>query len=400
MLWIKRILFPLLSILSVYLILTYVNTVPFFFLALALTTILILSMIVSKSSLYKAIFLNLAFIVLLMGLGEAYCAGWDNLGLSQTHKTTDSYKIKKSGLPAFNDITGYSGSKNGQVEEKKMYGSEVVYDVTYTMNQFGLRIAPHDVSPARNRDYKNVVFFGCSFTFGTGLNDDETLPYLFEEESGGRYRSYNFAYGGYGPHQMLRILETGRLDKIITDQKPSIAIYVALIDHIDRCTCKYPYFLWDISGPKYQVDSSGNLRYVGKFNDTLYAKIKYKVYKEIGKSYLVRDTYLFRKALGWTRTAEDRDLFVKIILASTDVFTQKYHGDFYVVFRGYKGDKDSTYVLDELRKHRINVITTDEILEHYKDPPEKYAIAHDVHPSKLYNQRIAAYLLSYLNNQK
>lgn len=217
---------------------------------------------------------------------------------------------------------------------------------------------------------------------------------MFEEESGSRYLAYNFGYGGYGPHQMLRILETGWLDRVITGRKPANAVCMALIDHVDRSSGKYPTFLWGPYGPQYRVDASGRVQYAGQFLDTALARIKFRIYQELAKSYLIKETFVFRKALGWTRTNADRDLFIKILVRSKELFTKKYHGDFLVIFRGYKGDKDSDYVVGELKRHQVNVATVDEIFKQFNDSPERYAIAHDGHPTRLYNQRVAEYLLT------
>ena len=84
----------------------------------------------------------------------------------------------------------------------------------------------------------DAFFFGDSFTYGEGVNDDETLPYLFEKLSGGRYRAYNLAFHGYGPQQMLRVIETGLLEKMVSDQRPLIVVYEALVQHIERAAGK------------------------------------------------------------------------------------------------------------------------------------------------------------------
>ena len=66
----------------------------------------------------------------------------------------------------------------------------MLHNVTYTTESNGLRVAP----PWRKNDLAGtVLFFGCSFTFGEGLNDSETLPYQVGIQSGGRYRTLNFA---------------------------------------------------------------------------------------------------------------------------------------------------------------------------------------------------------------
>jgi hypothetical protein len=87
--------------------------------------------------------------------------------------------------------------------KKLTAAGDVIYDVTYTIGSDGFRVA--DNPDARNR----VNFFGCSFTFGEGLNDNETLPYLVSKTMEG-VSSKNFGFHGYGPHQALAILQSDR----------------------------------------------------------------------------------------------------------------------------------------------------------------------------------------------
>jgi hypothetical protein len=50
-----------------------------------------------------------------------------------------------------------------------------------------------------------VLFFGCSYTYGSGLQQQETLPYQFSKAT--QIDSANYALPAYGPHGMLRQLE-------------------------------------------------------------------------------------------------------------------------------------------------------------------------------------------------
>ena len=403
MVWVKRIILLLLVILSFGCILKFVKNVPYFYIFIELFLILMVIAIISKkSSNQKALLINFAAIVLALGLGEAYFAGWQEFGLFQNDRKIVQEGTYTLGTFFKNDqVRGYAIAENAKTSSKLIIGNKVVYDVIYTTNQDGLRISPHDTNlyiRNQKKDFKNVFFFGCSFTLGEGVNDDETLPYLFEEKSAGEYRSYNFGSPGYGPHQMLRILETGLLDSIITDRKPSIAIYQALMEHIPRASGKYPYFLWDVNGPHYELTSSGQVEYAGKFNDSFISKIKYKLYRQLAKSYLLSRNAWMKRLIGWDINKSDIDLFVKIIIKSKQIFTTKYGGDFYVLI--WSDDSENyKYVTSKLAENNIPFITTDMIFNKYDDPKEKYRLKLDNHPTELAYERIAQYLLSYLNKE-
>ena len=60
------------------------------------------------------------------------------------------------------------------------------------------------VTPKMNNltKQKSLNFFGGSFAFGFGLNDNETMPYLLQKYLK-NWKIENYGINGYGVHQML-----------------------------------------------------------------------------------------------------------------------------------------------------------------------------------------------------
>lgn len=54
-----------------------------------------------------------------------------------------------------------------------------VYDYTYSNNSLGLR-GSKEYAEKKDSVFR-ILFLGDSFTYGIGVNDDETFPYLFEK---------------------------------------------------------------------------------------------------------------------------------------------------------------------------------------------------------------------------
>ena len=75
---------------------------------------------------------------------------------------------------------------------------EEIYNVTYTIGEDGFRFSP-------DGDRANIYLMGGSFTFGEGLEDNETLSHYMQVSSGKPVK--NFGIHGYGMHQALYILE-------------------------------------------------------------------------------------------------------------------------------------------------------------------------------------------------
>ncbi len=371
---------------------------PFFYIGIELCVVFILASWKSKRAFLKSLLITLSLITFTFSMSEAYFAGWlsskvERKGL-HVYRYEGTYVTNSKNYWKTNELLGYAGGKNISVTARKYFGDKLIYDITYTNNQYGLRITPHDLNKYPDvKDFTNVVFFGCSFMAGQGVNDDETLPYIFENLSKGSFRAYNFGFHGYGPHQTLRILEAGLLDNVITDKKPVIGVCEILTDHIERTAGKYPYVIWDVNGPKYVLDSSGEPKYVGKFGDEIRLQVIHFLNSLLAKSHTLDQIHLTQNLFHEKRTPADITLFVKVIEKAKNLFVAKYHGHFIVLLWKLPSDRDFDSVLSQLQKCHIDVITTKEILK-VDDPQKKYLIDHDGHPNKLANTLIAEYLLA------
>lgn len=107
-------------------------------------------------------------------------------------------------------------------------GGMHIYTAHYTIDAQGLR-----ATPVQNAEQRTclALFFGCSMTFGLGVNDDETLPARFGQ-SAPEFIPLNFAFPGYGPQHMWLLLHddafVARLDR------PGLAFFVYIDNHMAR----------------------------------------------------------------------------------------------------------------------------------------------------------------------
>ena len=77
--------------------------------------------------------------------------------------------------------------------------------------------------------------------------------------------TYNLAFNGYGPHQMLAILENG-LEREVVHCKPDIDIYQGIVHHVARVN---GIVKWDSHGPRYVLNDDGDLYQDGHFDDAV-----------------------------------------------------------------------------------------------------------------------------------
>jgi hypothetical protein len=198
----------------------------------------------------RAFLFNAVVAAVTLAVGEAYFS----LEEKEQPKYTREY-IEPDAL------LGWAPQKGIRTRASLFDRGTRVYDVTYTIDSKGLRIPP----PAgKTHPAGTALFFGCSFTFGAGLEDGETLPYQVGIQSEGRWRALNLAFNGYGPHHMLAAIEGGRVRRVI-ESPPRYAFFVAIPNHLERVGGRSAVF--GVGGPRYCIDPDGKPRLHGRFGD-------------------------------------------------------------------------------------------------------------------------------------
>ena len=192
---------------------------------------------------------------------------------------------------------------------------------------------------------------------------------------------------------MLRIIETGLLEKIVSDQRPLIVVYEALIQHIERASGK---LIWDAKVPRYRLSAAGIAEYAGTFADDPHLKKNL----EFSKSLSNPGTQLLAKVgmsklIGANRTQEDTELFIQMVVQANNLIEKKYNGKLYVIVWPFE-DKDADKVINSLKQNGIDVMIIDKICSKYNDHMKNYLIEVDHHPTKFANDRIAHYLMDYI----
>lgn len=186
----------------------------------------------TKNILYNllALLLGLVFVFLILAAGEIF--------LRLRHKRTPGLlDIVQHNLADFTipdpvmgmkHLPGFSGS------HFSINRGEEIFRAHYEINNKGYRITPVDYPEDRE---KAALFFGCSFMFGLGVEQEETLPACFGRENED-FLPLNFAVGGYGPqHLWLQMEQDDFLDQMPRDS--GVIVYGFFSDHIDRLLGKY-----------------------------------------------------------------------------------------------------------------------------------------------------------------
>jgi hypothetical protein len=384
-----------LSAIAVSLLILKFSPAPFFWLWLTLVAVSWTAMIGIHGSWPRAILFNLGIVGSLLAGGEAYLV---------THEYTtttfsDDFLSPDAQL-------GWAPPKGLQAHAFKarsvglFHGpAGVLFNVNYTIDSDGLRIAPS----YRNDDLKGtIIFFGCSFTFGEGLEDGETLPYQVGTLSGGRYRTFNFAFEGYSAAQMLAEIEDGMVQRVV-DTAPQYAYYVAIPNHVWRVAGRVA---WGGHAPRYVLDADGTVRQAGNFDNrkplALRLGLGSRVNKQLSKSAMWRMLSMSDSRI----TDGDFRTYFAVVRRSQMLLTAQFPGiRFRVILWPNQHVAQQREAYEKLRegfdRMGIPVDLVEDILPNYNTDRSPYILSStDRHPNALANRILANHLLSEIVEQR
>lgn len=205
-------------------------------------------------------------------------------------------------------VIGWGPAGAGRFNEAKVDPNtgHTIYNTDYTIDSNLLR------QTESNEYGSTIVFFGCSFTFGDGVSDAETLPQLFSDVLDRKQRVLNAAFTGHGPQQFLRELETGRLDNAI-GLRPKLFVFLTFAWHAERTACKPN---WSRHAPRYAIEDR---------------KVVFKGNCNEGTSLLLREwaenSAAYRwliKPLNQKISRDDVELYIRIAVAAVKLAKDKY----------------------------------------------------------------------------
>ena len=206
-----------------------------------------------------------------------------------------------------------------RVELRAFRARTPLYRAQVTIDDKGRRFTPnHDQA----RDA--ALFFGCSFTFGLGVDDDQTLPADFEGTQTG-LRALNYGLPGAGPQNMLAQLQKPGL---ASETGPaSLAVYTFIDDHVGRAVgSPMVYFGLGKFLPYYHQGPGNRLVRDGDF-------VSGRPWVSTAFN-LLEKSYLFFYAARDLRPpdAPDLEMTARIIEAARDRYREVFHNsNFYVL---------------------------------------------------------------------
>jgi hypothetical protein len=325
----------------------------------------------------------LAAVLVAVAAFEAY--------LGYQERAGDGTRMQGSITEGFNrqdDVLGYVPERASRVTARKLHGDTVLYDVTYSIGADGLRIRPEpeNAAPARS-----VVFFGDSVTFGEGVNDDEAFPYLVGRAGGDSFAAYNFAFSGYGPHQMLAILQAGLIESRKVP-RPAHFIYLAIVEHVARVAGLAP---WDRHGPRFRLDATGVPVRDGNFDSPPRLSGRWTVPAPAVAA--LDELRTWRRFFGRSRDPDDADLelYLGVVSEAARLARTQYPGStFHVILWDGRDDPRIGIIAQRLTATGIPVTRLTAVIPDFTSDASRYLLSpHDGHPNPLMHRRLAEHIL-------
>ncbi|MFH1800840.1 MAG: SGNH/GDSL hydrolase family protein [Candidatus Omnitrophota bacterium] len=259
------------------------------------------------------------------------------------------------------------------------------YKFTVTHGNDFLRItSPLNASPVQPNEGE-IWIFGCSFTYGWSLNDEQTYPWLLQEKFK-NYKVVNFGTIGYGTlHALTQFREA-----LKAGRKPVVAINAYGSFHDERNT-----FL------RSRRKAVGPNNKLGPFRQP-YARLRngqlyYAMTKDVDyhEFPLMRHSALINLIEECYNKTEAKAVNSPEVTERTLVDFDRTANGNGIPFVVAGIDSDSSTVLSEMRARGISTVDISVDLSNpiYRNGP------HDSHPSALANQKYAENLAVYLRKQ-
>ncbi|MBL7056156.1 hypothetical protein ISS07_04545 [Candidatus Woesearchaeota archaeon] len=251
----------------------------------------------------------------------------------------------------------------------------LVYDVTYSLDEFGRRINPMEGNKTP------LILFGGSYTFGSFLEDNQSLPYYLSIYSD--YDVYSYSRGGEGPAQMLANLQREEFRDEINGNG-GVAIHLFEEHQIRRVildTQNVNSGSYLEKMPRYFINKKGDLIRNGYLSESNLVRILF--YRTLSKSNIAS---FFGINLP-TSNKKGVYLAYRIIEESRNIYESKFDGKFYVIWHPLDTRKvlkpsEKKYFIDLLQKSEIPLIE-------FNISRKNNIIQFDGHPNSKFNNMFA-----------
>ncbi|MDD2524315.1 MAG: hypothetical protein PHT81_05675 [Endomicrobiaceae bacterium] len=268
------------------------------------------------------------------------------------------------------EMSIYENGKQKNYKGDVVYSDKanILYDVRYSLYDGNIRYTKCDVNSKIS-----YIFLGCSFTFGDGVNDNQTLPYCFSKKTAFKFNVLNCGVQGHASNTAINILNGRLIENSCRNSEIKNFFYVLILDHISR-----NFRILDPSDAKRYKES----------------KLKY-IYQPYGRIKIIfARSHIFRKiflpAIDSHNWQFYNDYMIESLSEINGIVKNKYNSKLTIVI----WPEFKQVFVDELKNRGFDVIL---LPEYFNSESLGYRISHDRHPSAKVNEEIAGILYNHIN---
>lgn len=256
------------------------------------------------------------------------------------------------------------------LNEKKY---NTLYDVSYSIFADGFR-----TTKCSKLGEEAYIFLGCSFVFGEGLNDNETLPYYFSKLMNFKVNVLNLGVIGKGINLTINILNNNVIYKYVNKETKKYFIYSLIDSHVIRSfdfDARSINDNWIYKNNKwFETSSIQPFGYTALFfaRSFIFRKIFLKIINEKNRNF--HEEYLIEN-------------FKKI----DNIIEKKYDAELIIIVWPCVEQK----IIEDLTAAKFDLVILPRYLMY-----NKYKIKDDIHPSAQANEKIANMLYEHINSQQ
>ena len=285
----------------------------------------------------KRIFINLLLIIMALTFVEVY-------SFNRTKIDNEKFKTQADRLEA-----------NSTRQYKTQYRLLEPFNTTLFRNSF--------IKDNAN----NIVWFGCSFAEGAGLNDNQTPCYKISELTG--KSCINKAKGATGAQFMYYQIND---DKIMDDAKTAdFIIYTFIWNHIQRLYNYQVNPLIDMFNLRYKIIDGNLVDITPQFNPLYSSFFVKRILNKIVFEQAKQESYNFR-------------LFNKIMKETYNISQKRYPNSkfIFIEFPELSKKELPDYEVKELESYGIKVIRVKDIIGNIDIYDPKYWLPDNIHPTE------------------
>lgn len=360
----------------------------FLFLAIALFLLAIRlnnwasSLVCLLASIFVAFFLGEGYFLFSSQTqdGKYYDAG--NSHYVKDGVATTEGIIRKTPDGAF---PGQPDHPSASFAHRELKFNKLLYDVRYTFDKLGRRITPE----ANSHPQGDILVFGCSFTFGHGLENEQTWAWKLGKLLGPNWHVANYGYNAFGPQQMLNMIESGHVE--MPEAPFRHAFFLGINHQLHRFT---GLFFRDSS---WYAKENGQVIRKGLVSDSPWYLLTSMPRKLNGSQFAENAYYIISGYVRQQKLKEFSEVYIWILKQSAKLLEEKYQTPLTVLLW-----PDLDWLTPDLEAAGINFIHLRPFLKHWPEKGEFYyqIVPHiETHPNNEATTEIAEGLAFWLASQ-